>query len=157
MAYQLGSFHLCDREVDGFIDLFIFFALFTKGMKWWQSEADTGRGSLGVDPARAALACIIAHSLSATLPYSVTLRLFSFLPHSPFILDLLSWWWWVSLYDMELSVRNTKQNWDRFSTLHRSLWRIAPFVKSTVLLTHSAPQVCYVPRLGPLEPPHQPS
>lgn len=26
--------------------------------------------------------------------------------------------WWVSLYHTEISVRNTKQNWDRFSTLH---------------------------------------
>lgn len=38
--------------------------------------------------------------------------------HVPFfILDLLSWWWWVSLYNMKLRVRNTKQKWDRFSTL----------------------------------------
>lgn len=135
MACQLGSFHLCDREADGIVDCFCLFSW----RRWkdgrvkragWSRE--TGRGSLGVDPAHAALACIITHSLSATLPCSVTLCLFSFLPHSPFILDLLSWWrwwrrWWVSLYDTERSVRNTKQNWDRFSTLHRSLWRIAPF------------------------------
>lgn len=96
----------------------------------WGGQADQGTeagGRLRVDPACTALAFIITHSLSATFPYSVTLCLFSILLRSPFILDLLSWLWWVSLYDMELSVRNTKQNWDRFSTLHRSLWRIAPF------------------------------
>lgn len=127
---------------------------FMKEMKGWQSEAGglMEGHSLADDPARAALAGIITHSLPATLPHSFTLCLLSFLPHSPFILDLLSWWrqrwWWVSLHDTELGVRNTIQNWDRFSTLHRSLQRITPFVKSAVLRAHFAPQVCLVPLFG---------
>lgn len=64
---------------------------------------------------------ITALSLSAIFPYSVALRLSSFLPHGPFIPDLL----FCSLYDTELSARNTKQNWDRFSTPHRSLCPLA--------------------------------
>lgn len=127
---------------------------FMKEMKGWQSEAGglMEGHSLADDLARAALAGIITHSLSATQPHSFTLCLLSFLPHSPFILDLLSWWrqrwWWVSLHDTELGVSNTIQNWDRFSTLHRSPQRITPFVKSAVLRAHFALQVCLVPLFG---------
>lgn len=130
------------------------FCLFFSWRRWKDGRVkragwsrDMRKGSPSIGPAHASLACIITHSLSATLPYSVTLCLFSFLPHSPFILDLLSWWlwwWWVSLYDTELSVRNTMQSWNRFSTLPRLLWRIALLLKSTTQLTHSASYVCFV-------------
>lgn len=61
------------------------------------------------------------HYPSASLLYSVTLVSFLSSHVVFFILDLLSWrWWWVSLYNMKLRVRDTKQKWDRFSTLHRS-------------------------------------
>lgn len=51
---------------------------------------DMGRGDAGVGPVRAALACIITHSLSAILSYSATLSLFlpptfSFHPRPTFL------------------------------------------------------------------------
>lgn len=100
IAYHITSFHWCDREADRNVDCFAF-PEGDERMAERSGQADLRKGSLGVSPAHAALGCIITHSLSATLPYSVTCCLFSFLPHSPFIFDLLSWWLWVSLYDTE--------------------------------------------------------
>lgn len=154
MACQPCYCHICEGSGQNEI-------VFFKEMKGWQREPDNDQGTQAGAVLELILltlhfACIITHSLSGTLLYSVTLHLFSFLPHFPFILDLLYWWWWwVPLYNTKLSVRNTKQNWDRFFTLHRSLWRIAPFDKSIVL--HSAPQVCFVHLFGSSESPHQPS
>lgn len=125
-------------------------------LKWTGWSRDKGGGA----DLESALLTLHLHALSLIqcLPPSLILSLsvsFSFLPHSPFILDLLSWWWWVSLHDTELSVRNTKQNWDRFSTLHRSLRRIALFLESTMLFAHSANQICFCTFVEPPCAQHQ--
>lgn len=126
---------------------------FLAEMKGLEGSGLADQGTRGVAVLKSLLLMLHLHALSLIhcLPHSLILSLClsSFLLHSPFILDLLSWRWWVSPYDMELSVRNTKPSWDRFSTLHRSLWRTAPFLKSTVLFAQSASRVRLVPLLKP--------
>ncbi|MEQ2220190.1 hypothetical protein ILYODFUR_002834 [Ilyodon furcidens] len=71
---------------------------------------------------------------------------FSFLPHSPFILDLLSWWWWVSLYNMELGVENTKAEVGQI--LHAAQITLEDFslLCCSLMLHH---KFCCVPLLEP--------
>lgn len=145
MACQISPSHWCDREGDSFF--------FLKEMKERRSEASRlikGHGE-GQCWSRSCSRCtcmhyhsftvchppLFCHSLSLFLPPT-----FSFHPRPTFLVVGV-------VLRLELSERNTKQNWDRFSMLHRSLWWIASFHVSTVMFPHSAPQVCFVPWLRP--------
>lgn len=79
MACHISSFLRCDGEANRNVNCCASFSYkrWKDGRgKWAGWSRDMGRGRIEVGPAHTALACIITHSLSATLPFSVTLCLF---------------------------------------------------------------------------------